>query len=177
MLKFKVQIKGIAPLLFNRFPEEDNPADKSKAKKAVLYRKAQVDRSLYKTEDGKIYQPSEHLVGAMVKAATSFKLEGKKTYKDLVRGGVFVEPMKIVHSSQKYVEDWRPVVINRGRVMKGRGRMDNWELAFELVCIDERASAQDLKEILTYAGAYIGIGDYRPRYGRFEVLKFDEVRI
>jgi hypothetical protein len=59
--------------------------------------------------------------------------------------------------------------------MKGRGRMDDWSLKFELVCIDDRATANDIKEILEYAGTYIGIGDYRPRYGRFEVTDFTKV--
>lgn len=177
MLKFKVEVKGVAPLLFNRFPDEENKEGKSKAKKSIATKEEQVEKSLYREEKGKVYQPSEHFVGAMVKAGANFKLEGKKTYKDVVKGGVFIEPLKIVHLKQGYVADWRGVVIpsTRGRVMKGRARMDDWGLKFELSCIDPRATEQDLKEILTYAGAYIGVGDYRPRYGRFEVVSWAKV--
>lgn len=177
MLKFKVRIKGAAPLLFNRFPEEDNPENKSKVKKAPETKDEQVEKSLYRDSDGKVFQPAEHIVGTMIKAATGFSLEGKKTYKDLVKGGVFVDPLKITHQNQKYVADWRSVVIKatRGRVMKGRGRMDDWGLQFTLTCIDPRATEQILREVLEAAGAYYGIGDYRPRYGRFVVEEFSKV--
>jgi hypothetical protein len=136
-----------------------------------------VEISLYRDSKGKIYQPAEHFVGAMIKAGINFKLEGKKTYKDVMKGGLFIDPMKIEHLSQKYVSDWRSVVIpsTHGRIMKGRARMDNWELKFTITCLDERATAQDIKDILMYAGNYIGVGDYRPRYGRFEVSKFNKV--
>jgi hypothetical protein len=177
MLKFDCHIKGISPLLFNRYPEEDNADQKSKGKKAVGTKDEQVEKSLYHMTDGKIYQPSEHVLGAMIKAATNFKLEGKKTYKDVVKGGVFIEPMQIKHLKQKYESDWRSVVIKAtgGRVMKGRARMNEWELKFTLTCIDERSTEQDMRDILAYAGSYLGIGDYRPRYGRFEVMSMVKI--
>ncbi len=192
MIKYSCHIRGMAPLLFNRFPDEDNPEGKSGAKKAKLVADEQVHKSLYwvkeipfktflKTHDGNghykipvgsIYQPAEHILGAMVKAGAVFKLEGKKTYKDVVKGGFFVEPMKVPHIKNGLQKDWRPVVIpsTRGRIMKGRGRLDEWELKFDLVCIDPRAEKDEVLAILKYAGSYIGIGDYRPRYGRFEVV-------
>lgn len=177
MLKFNVTIKGISPLLFNRFPEEENAEGRSKGKKAILSKAEQVEMSLYRTSDGRVYQPAEHILGSMIKAAPNFKLEGKKTFKDVVKAGVFIEPMQVVHLNQEYEADWRSVVIpsSKGRVMKGRGRMNEWELSFELVCIDQRATAQDVEEILKYAGSYCGIGDYRPRYGRFEVVEFEKL--
>jgi len=178
MIKFNAHIKGIAPLLFNRYPEEDNPEGKSKGKVAQLSKAEQVDKSVYKLENGHLYQPAEHIVGAMVKAATTFNLAGRKSYKDVVKGGVFVDPMKIPHLKDGLQEDWRSVVIpsTRGRVMKGRGRLDEWELKFLVTCIDPRAEKNAISEILNYAGMYVGIGDYRPRYGRFEVVSTEEVK-
>src|SRR3990167_19734 len=172
-MTFKVSIEGMAPILFNRFPDEENPDEKSKTPSGRLNQDEQVKQSLYFDGD-KIYQPAEHIVGAMVKAGAQFKLKGKQTYKDVVKGGVFVEPMKIIHENQKYINDWRSVVIKatRGRIMKGRGRLDKWSLSFNISCIDPRATEKDLKDILVYAGKFIGIGDYRPRYGRFEVKSF-----
>jgi len=179
MLKFNVHIKGTAPLLFNRFPEEENPEGKSKGKKAVLSKEEQVELSLYRDENDKVYQPADHILGSMIKASVNFKLEGKKTFKDVVKAGVFVEPLKIEHLEQDYTDDWRAVVIpsSRGRVMKGRARMDKWQMKFKVVCIDPRATAQDIKDILEYAGSYCGIGDYRPRYGRFDVVLFQEEKV
>lgn len=197
MLKFNCHIKGMAPLIFNRYPEEENPEGKSKQKVAVKSADEQVYQSLYwlkptsfedflkfkkdnsyKMPIGLIYQPAEHIIGSMIKAAVNFKLEGKKTFKDVIKAGLFVEPLKIPHLVGTLEKDWRPVVIpkQRARVMKGRGRLDEWELKFQAICSDLRATAKDIEDILKYAGAYGGIGDFRPRYGRFEVIEFEEIK-
>lgn len=176
-MKYKARIRGISPILFNRFPDEENTDGKSKRSMAVPSKEEQVETSLYRTKSGKLYQPAAHIVGSMLKAAVNFKLKGRKTFKDVVNAGIFVEPEEIIHKKQKYETDWRSVVIKstRGRVMKGRGRMNEWELEFTLTCIDPRATNKDIKDILEYAGAYVGIGDYRPRYGRFEVVDYEEI--
>lgn len=178
ILEFNCHIKGTAPLLFSRFPEEDNPDGKLKGKKAPLNRAEQVEKSLYRMKDGTIFTPADHILGSMIKAGTYFKLEGKKTYKDVIKGGVFVEPQQIPHINQKYEEDWRSTVIpaTRGRIMVGRARMDEWELRFKIKCLDPRATAENIAEILAYAGAYQAIGGFRPRYGRFEVIKCELIK-
>lgn len=180
VLKFNVHIRGVAPLLFNRYPEEEDQTGQAgaKQKRAPLTKDEQVERSLYRDEKKQIYTPADHVIGSMIKAASSFKLEGKRTFIDVVKGGFFIEPLKIPHVNQKYTTDWRSVVIpkQRARVMKGRARLDEWGLKFKLICIDPRASVQDVKDIMNYAGAYKGIGDYRPRYGRFEVVSIEQVK-
>lgn len=181
MLKVKVKIEGMAPILFHRFPSEDFDEEGSKEGKkpklsgTKLTREEQTEKSLYRNSEGKIYTPGEHLVGAMIKAGAKFKMKGRTTFKESMNAGVFVEPMKIVHDNQDYVSDWRPVVNRGSRVMCGRGRLEEWSLQFDLICIDDRVGLNDLKAILTYAGNYIGIGAYRPRYGRFEVVEFKEI--
>lgn len=156
-------------MLFNRFPEEDSGG---RQKRRVLSKEEQAERSLYKRRNGELYQPADHILGALTKAAVNFRLEGKKTFKDVIRASVFVEPEKILHGTKKYEVDWRPVVINRSRVMKGRGRLDKWSLEFSLTCIDGRVTEETMKDILTYAGAFCGIGDFRPRFGRFIIEKW-----
>jgi len=175
MLKFNVTIKGVAPLLFNRYPDEENFEGVSKARTAIGSSEEQTEKSLYRTDNGEIYSPADHLIGAMVKSGSNFKLKGKQTFKDVMKAGVFINPLQIVHLNQAYVTDRRPVVIQRARIMKPRARMDEWSLKFELVCIDDRANARDIQDVLEYAGTYVGIGDYRPRYGRFEVTEFTKV--
>lgn len=176
-MKYEVHVKGIAPLLFNRFPDEENLDGKSKRSAGNPSKDEQVERSLYYTKDKKVFQPAAHFVGAMIKAAANFKLQGRKTFREVAQGGIFVEPEQIIHENQKYTTDWRSVVIKatRGRIMKGRARMDEWQLKFTISCIDPRATDKDIKEIIEYAGMYVGIGDYRPRYGRFEVVSFKRI--
>jgi len=178
MKKVKVKIKGVAPLLQNRFPEEEHGANKVTGKKKVYIPQEEAEKALYrdkKTEE--IVHPTEHIFGALIKAGTAFKFEGKKTFKDIIKAGLIVEPEYVPLNKKKWDEiDTRPVVIQRARVMKWRPRFNQWKIEFEIQILDdENISIPLLKQILERAGTYHGIGDYRPRFGRFMVTEFNEV--
>lgn len=127
-------------------------------------------------EGKKLVQPAAHIEGALQKAASQFKMagSGKATYKNLAKGAIFVFPDNIVHKNQKWTVDARAVVnpSTGGRRMCYRPCLDNWALDFNIEVTDERADEEVIKQMLTYAGAYIGISSYRPRFGRFSVEKF-----
>ena len=110
----------------------------------------------------------------MKKAAVQFKFKGKKTYKDFVESGVFVEPEYIIHKKQKWEVDKRMVRIGTARIMRIRPIFNEWELEFKLQVINPDLDIKVLNDILIYAGKFIGIGDYRPKYGRFMVSEFKE---
>lgn len=181
-MKFNVTIRGIAPLLMHRFSEEKLTRPTVRTGDRALSdkdKKAAATPYLY-VQKGKLVQPSSHIEGAMVKAATELKLagSGKKTYKDLVKSSVFVFPEMIPHKNQAWEVDGRPVVnpTTRGRSMCYRPRLDSWELSFHVEVLDNRADPNAIKEILNIAGVRNGIGSYRPRFGRFEVTSFKETK-
>jgi len=109
----------------------------------------------------------------MVKEAVNHKLAGKKTYKDAFKAGVFVRPDLIPHKNQAWTIDKRTAVIGTSRIWRCRPQFDDWELDFTIEIRDERIQPALVKEVLTLAGLYVGIGDYRPRFGLFEVTRFD----
>jgi hypothetical protein len=114
----------------------------------------------------------------MVKGAVAFKFEGKKTYKDVINSGIAITPEDIpLITDEEYEIDARPVVIQRSRIVRWRPRFNEWKLEFTIDIIDdENISASILKDILETAGKTKGIGDYRPRFGRFMVTKFEEIK-
>ena len=173
MLKIKVLVEGIAPLLQNRFPEEEHPENETKKKKKVFVSAEEAESKLYKDKTGRICQPARHFEACMIKASSNFKFEGKKSYKDAFKGGIFITPEMIPHKFPKFEVDRQPVVIQRSRIMRSRPRFDNWLLEFTIDVIDDRISADVVKEALDYCGLYVGIGDLRPRFGRFKVKKFE----
>jgi hypothetical protein len=67
------------------------------------------------------------------------------------------------------LKDIQSVGNQQNRVMRCRPMFPRWSLTvpllFESAVIDER----DLRAIAERAGIMVGLGDYRPRYGRFEV--------
>ena len=183
-MKFDVEIKGICDLLQHRFDEAKLTGGRGKISgdKTIgeKEKRAKAEAFLYLDNKGKVCQPASHIEGAMVKASTQFKMQGagKKTYKELVKGGVFVFPELIVQKNQKWDVDARSVVnpTTRGRSMCYRPKLSDWSLGFTMEVNDDRADEEVIKQILEHAGSYIGIGAYRPRFGRFEVTKFTKVK-
>jgi len=112
----------------------------------------------------------------MVKASTDFKMTGKKTYKDYVRAGIFIDEEEIILEPQKYEIFACPVVIQRARVMSWRPMFKKWSCEFTLEIADEMLDPTTIKEILIAAGRFKGVGDYRPDYGRFIVEEFKKVK-
>jgi hypothetical protein len=173
--RINVTIRGTAPLLMHRF--DDNQDGAKPRKSGMQYNKEEDSKkALYTDKDGNIVQPALNIERAMIQAATNYLLKGKKTFKDAFKGGIFVEPILIPHKMPSWEIDLQSVVIQRSRVMRSRPRFDKWELDFQILNIDERITPNIIKSALDDAGKFIGIGDYRPRYGRFEVVKFEPIK-
>jgi hypothetical protein len=168
------EIKGVAPLLQHRFPEEAEDKKSTKRTGRIDYSQ-EVEKALFKNKNGVIYEPSSHIEGALRKAAVAFRIPGqsRKTYKDLVLRSIVVVPDEIPLEPQEYDVDKRSVKIQRARVFRYRPRWDEWSLEFNIHMLDDQFDSDVLKEILEYAGVAHGIGDYRPKFGRFEVVKFE----
>jgi hypothetical protein len=145
--------------------------------------------SLY-VYNGQVYQPANHFELSMTKAAVGFKVQGKrgKTYKDLFAANLFIDPEKILFGIAEPEEldtdadkplylDMRPVVIQRARVVRLRPAFSpGWKLSFKINIIDDELPAGILQDVLTLAGKAVGIGDYRPKFGRFSVSHFEVVK-
>ena len=180
MKEVEITIKGTTPLLVHRFPMAgaDEP---SKKRTGVPDWEAEAETALYQDENGVLYEPASHLEGALQNAARSFKITGKRgaTYARLVGSTTEIIPDAIPHKITKHITDARPVVVQRARVIRYRPRFDEWELDFTLRLLDEQLQIKTMKEILDYAGAYVGIGDYRPqrggKFGKFTVTKWKEL--
>jgi hypothetical protein len=190
-----VKVIGVAPLMQHRFPIPDfGDLHKGGTKHTGAKDYSQEWREyLYLATNGdgrkEIYQPATHFESAMTKAAVSFKISGnkRKTYKDLFKANVFVSPEKILHGvmepkdldpdadKQLYL-DIRPVVIQRSRIVRMRPTFKSgWKLEFNIEVIDDQVPSDIIQEVLTLAGQTVGIGDYRPRFGRFRVARFEVV--
>lgn len=169
-MRVNVTIKGTAPLLQHRMPEEDV----NKPLRKHTDRKDDPKDFLY-LADGKICQPASHIERAIVQTASQYKIvgRGKKTYKDAAKT-IFVEPDMLVHKIQKWEPFSASVVIptTKGRVMRIRPRLPKWELDFTLNFDGKLLPEEVVKQILENAGVTVGIGDWRPRCGRFMVTRF-----
>lgn len=181
MKEYNVEIEGTTSLLFNRFVEAS--IDSQVKKRSGATKEHKIEDKLYKSEDGKIYTPSTHLMGMLVNAGKNFKVQGKgkSTYSKLLGSSVEVNPDAIVHK----IQAWKPFAISavnpmtKGRMMVIRPMMERWKLAFSVKFNEEDIPTDVMKNILDFGGQYVGIGDWRPekkgKYGKFMVTKFEEI--
>jgi hypothetical protein len=190
MYNVSVTVNGTAPLMQHRFPMPDL-VDQSKGGHKSTGAKDYTDEwrdYLYVDSDGQIFQPAVHFEGALFKAAAAFKITGKRgaTYKELFKANVFITPDQIPHvgftkpdaldydADKPLYLDARPVVIQRNRVVRIRPVFaPGWKLDFEAEVLDDEIQSSLLQDVLAHAGKAVGIGEYRPRFGRFNVTKFE----
>jgi len=65
--------------------------------------------------------------------------------------------------------DYRPVVVAGKKVMRCRPIFKNWALTFAVAYNDTVLSKDTVFEAAMNAGLLKGLGDYRPKFGRFVV--------
>ena len=183
MNRIEVTIKGISPLLMNRYPGIYEFDTKVKVKNPNKYEKETMARDkLYLDEKGKLFTPNTHIHGALINAGKKLQIkgQGKATYSKPFGSMVQVEPAFIVHKKQKW--DIHSILTRnpnaRGaRNVTHRPKLDDWELDFTLYA-DPEIPPEVIKEGLERAGKYVGIGDWRPDtkgiFGKFQVTKFKE---
>ena len=172
MEKVKVKIKGVISLLMHKY-NFDHKEEEAKRKDEQYSIKTDVKDALYYDKKIGCYAPSTWIEACLREAAKDFK-QGKRTYRNTILSSVFCEQEKIPLHKKTYDEvDIRPVVIQRNRIVKGRPKFNTWELEFVLNYDETRIKKDILKQILEEAGATKGIGDYRPKFGRFKVIKFE----
>lgn len=168
----RVLIRGVRPLLQNNDFEEDRGSGSRKGK--LFDDMTEAKRRLILDGDGNLCQHARHLEAAMRDAAKEFKLRGAKTYKMLFQAMIEVHPPLIRHRIAEWQVDKQWVVIRgRGRVLRCRPIIPAWELEFTIVnSRPEFITADTIRAVLDAASEY-GIGDGRPKYGRFEMLQFE----
>jgi hypothetical protein len=63
------------------------------------------------------------------------------------------------------------------RITVTRPIYEGWKIGFKITVGDSNTlPLESLKDILVEAGQSVGIGTYRPTFGRFAVTKFEKVQ-
>jgi hypothetical protein len=176
----KVCVEGISPLIMNRFNPLDISSDPKKRAGAV--KKGDINNKLYIFDD-KYYIPAVYFRNTLINSAKQFKIQGKgkSTYSKLIGSVVDVNPEMILLSHQDF-EEFSIAAVNpmtKGRIMVTRPRFNLWGCEFVIRINDDGVPVHVINEILSYAGRYVGVGDWRPEkkgmFGKFIVTSFKEV--
>lgn len=173
-----VRIKGTAAILFHRWnveaiEEKGKAAKGSKAKKTD-----DIESYVYRDDEGEICIPGEYMRGAIINAA-KFRQDPRsprKSAMDLFKAAVISLTELASLGVKKWdYEDRRRAPVQRQGITRTRPAMKpGWEAEFQLqVQLPEYVSPAILLDTITAAGRLVGLADFRPTFGRFQVVKFD----
>jgi len=174
-----VTIQGSADLLFHRW-QSDAVDQKAKAAKNSAAKKTDnVESYVWRDENGQIGLPGEYLRQSIINAA-KFRQDPRsprKSAMDLFKAAVV--PLTVLAPFEPGVKKWdyedrRRVVVQRNGVTRVRPAMRaGWQVTIDLqVLLPEYVGVDDLRSVIEQAGRLVGVGDFRPTYGRFGIVAF-----
>ena len=117
------------------------------------------------------------LIEAAKKAYTILGLKnGKASYKQLIESLVFIPEATRTNKKIEDCEyDEQFVTVSSSKVLRVRPRIEGWTAKLNIMVLDPSLLPLDiLDEIVEFAGAFLGLGDYRPDYGRFSVKRVNK---
>lgn len=177
----EVEITGSSDLLFHRWNNEA-VEEKAKARKGSAAKKTDnIESYVWRNEGGELCLPGEYLRGAIIVAA-KFRQDPRsprKSAMDLFKAAIInLTPLAPLGAKQWDYEDRRRVVIQRSGITRVRPAMrKGWKAKIQLmVNLPEYVDEAFLREIIQMAGRLVGVGDFRPSYGRFDITKFEVLR-
>lgn len=180
----RFRITGASPLLMHNGQLVDplNPHAQAMAHVAGKRRKTEADHlrlgeleflgSLYLT-DGRPCIPAEMMEAALVKAAAQERRGPKAKAGLLVRGNLALlyegpaEPTALWQSGSFALRS--PVRVGTSKIMRTRPMFCDWSAELAVDFLPTLLNPQDVRSFLVTAGEQVGIGDWRPRFGRFWV--------
>lgn len=173
----EIQIEGSADILFHRWNSDSVDAKAKAAKGSAAKKTDDIESYVYRDDKGYVCIPGEYLRGAIVGAAKYRQdpRSPRKSAMDLFKAAIVsLTPLASLGSKQWHYEDRRRVVVQRNGITRTRPAMRvGWKATFIiLVTLPEYVSPQILNEVLSMAGRIGGLGDFRPTYGRFQVVSF-----
>lgn len=172
-----ITVEGVAALLFHRY-DCDEVESKSKAAKGSKAKKTDnIESYIYRLDNGEIGLPGEYLRQAIIHAA-KFRQDPRsprKSAMDLFKAGIVsLTDLASLGVKEWDYEDRRRVVVQRSAVPRVRPAFrSGWHASVDLmVHVPEYISPVLLRQVLDDAGRLIGVGDFRPTYGRFAVSRW-----
>lgn len=183
-----VTIRGVAPLIMHNGQTCDPMNKFARAIKEISGKRKKTDEDyaemgrlewiagLYVDEDGKLIIPADVLDSALVEGAKKSKL-GKQ-----FKSAVFIpHDAELVIDKKSYsveklwqdenYRDVRGVRVGQARIMRTRPIFRTWSCSFTIQYDDEQVNINDVQRALRDCGVQVGLCDYRPKYGRFELVE------
>lgn len=172
-----VRIEGSADFLFHRWNAEAVDAKAAAAKGSKAKKTDDIESYVYRNEAGELCIPGEYLRMSVI-AAAKYRQDPRsprKSAMDLFKASVVpLTNLASLGTAAWDYEDKRRVVVQRNGVNRVRPAMRaGWQVEFELLINSpEYIPPTVLRETIEVAGRLVGMGDFRPTFGRFGIVGF-----
>lgn len=186
MASLAIRIIGTAPLLMQAETLANPLHPLTKAHKEVTGKRKKSEEdylwllesewsaSMYHDAELGPFLPALNLEGCIAEAGKIHRLG--KTIKQAVQ--VLTDRAKLEYDGQRQKEkmwksekfaDVRGVNVGGKKIMRCRPIFLDWAAEFDIEYMEDVIDRSDLLRVIEEAGRRIGIGTYRPRFGRFNV--------
>ncbi len=168
------KLEGTADMLFHRYNCAEVEAKGKAAKGSKAKKTDNIETYVWRDDAGMLCVPGEYTRQAMIHAAKYLQdpRSPRKSAMDLYKAGIIsLTPLASLGTKAWDYEDMRRVVIQRSAITRVRPAMrTGWTAEFQfMVNLPEYISPHLFQQVLENAGRLIGLGDFRPTYGRFIV--------
>jgi hypothetical protein len=174
----RTKIVGVSAILFHKYDPDSVAAKNAAAKGSKAKKSDNVESYVYRNDSGYLCLPGEYLRMSIL-IASKFRQDPRSPRKsafDLFKAGV----VSITDIASLGVKDWdyldrRRVILQRNAVTRERPAMKaGWSATIEMqVLLPEYITPDILSDVETNAGRLVGVGDFRPTFGRFRVESFE----
>jgi hypothetical protein len=188
MKQISYTIQGVTPLLMHS-ERLANPFDPlTREIKAITGKRKKTEDDLleiarlewlgglYHDDNNGIHIPGYNLLAAMVGGGKMQKLGTAIKRSALVQEDavplVYEGPSDpdALFKDKRFV-DMRSVKVGTSKVTRCRPIFRKWGCKFTVLFEESAMQRDDLTRIVRDTGAMVGVGDYRPRFGRFDVVE------
>lgn len=173
-----VTLEGTSDMLFHRWNCEAVDAKAKAAKNSAAKKTDDIESYVWRNDNNELCIPGEYLRQSIIYAA-KFKQDPRsprKSAMDLFKAGIV--PITTLSSLGK--QDWDylhtcRVTVQRAGINRTRPAIkQGWTADFSLqVLLPEYIDSVLLRDVIDTAGRLIGLGDFRPTYGRYVVNNFE----
>jgi hypothetical protein len=186
MESLTIKLVGIAPLIHHNIQGVDPRYARASGIKEITSKRTKTEADeleLMRLEfisglywnNGPIL-PGLNVDAALAQAASKLMKNGKK----IIQSSIQTNDTKLVYGKQHKTPDalfadskhvlYCPATIpsTKARIMRARPIFPEWSA--EVVILYHTVSKDQLVQCATYVGDFIGLCDWRPRYGRFKAM-------
>ena len=170
-----ITIEGTAAFLYHRWNSESVEEKAKAAKGSKAKKEDNIESYVMRDKKGWLAIPGEYFRQSIIHAAKYIQdpRSPRKSAMDLFKAGILVstEAAPVGKETWDYL-DKRRVQVQRSAINRVRpALLKGWQATFELEVILPEYISRDLLLATVYnAGRLVGIGDFRPTYGRFHVV-------